>query len=156
MKPNNVTRMLDVKNIQYQVVELPQEKLSAIETAEVLCVPQGSVYKTIVLLRVTKGKPILAIIPGPNEVDLKSVARGIGEKKVVIATQREAEQLTGLRSGGISPLALINRGFQMLVDASIDSSDEIYISGGELGMNIRLSSKVLTVLTDAKKCHICK
>ena len=52
-----------------------------------------------------KGKAILAVVPGPLEVDLKLLAKAVGEKKLAIPTQKEAERLTGLQAGGISPLA---------------------------------------------------
>jgi Cys-tRNA(Pro)/Cys-tRNA(Cys) deacylase len=91
-----------------------------------------------VVTREGKGKPILAVIPGDKEVDLKRLAQAVGEKKVTLPTEREAENLTGLKAGGISPLALINRGFQVLLDSSAQSHPEIYVSGGQRGLNIRL------------------
>jgi Cys-tRNA(Pro)/Cys-tRNA(Cys) deacylase len=53
---------------------------------------------------------VLAVIPGPRAVDLKALASFLGEKKMRLPTEREAEQMTGLQAGGISPLALINKG----------------------------------------------
>lgn len=144
---NNVTRMLDSHKIPYTAFEVPAEKLGALETARILGVPGEQVFKTIVVLREGKGKPILAVVPGTAEVDLKAVARAIGEKKVRLPTEREAERLTGLQAGGISPLALINRGFQMILDTSAQSFDEIHVSGGQRGMNIRLPVAALIQLT---------
>ena len=115
MKPNNVTRLLDSHKITYTAFELPAEKLGALEAAGHLGVDPAQVYKTIVTTREGKGKPILAVVPGPLEVDLKKLARAVGEKKVSLPTEREAEGLTGLQAGGISPLALINRGFQVII-----------------------------------------
>jgi Cys-tRNA(Pro)/Cys-tRNA(Cys) deacylase len=95
-------------------------------------------YKTIVVVREGKGKSILAVVPGDKEVDLKALATALGEKKVSLPTEREAERLTGLQAGGISPLALIQRGFQVVIDASAQSLDAFYISGGQRGLNIRI------------------
>ena len=149
MITNNVTRLLQSRKIPFTPFELPPEKLGALETARLLSVPAGQVFKTIVLLRERPGKPILAIIPGNHEVDLKLVATAVGEKKVKLATQREAETLTGLEVGGISPLALLQRGFQMVLDRSVDDYSEIHISGGQRGLNIRLSVQSLLQLTNA-------
>ena len=55
-----------------------------------------------------------------------------------LPTEREAERLTGLQAGGISPLALLNRGFQVVLDESAQEHAEIYISGGQRGLDIRL------------------
>lgn len=155
MPVNNVTRMLDAKKIRYQAFELPAEKLGALETARMLAVNPAQVFKTIVILREKPGKPILAVIPGTAEANLKAIAAAAGEKKVRLPTQREAEAVTGLQAGGISPLALLQKGFQVILDLSAEDWDEIHISGGQRGLNIRLAVKDLIDLTRAKKAVIC-
>jgi Cys-tRNA(Pro)/Cys-tRNA(Cys) deacylase len=152
---NNVLRLLDSRNIPYQAYDLPAEKLGALETARLLGVAPEIVYKTIVVTREGKGKPILAVVPGTDEVDLKALARSVGEKKVNLPTEREAEQLTGLQAGGISPLALIHRGFQVVIDATAELYDQIHISGGQRGLNISLSPQALILLTGANVAEIC-
>jgi Cys-tRNA(Pro)/Cys-tRNA(Cys) deacylase len=146
---NNVTRLLDSKKTPYEAYELPIEKLGARQTADLLGVDPVLVYKTIVVTR-PKGKPILAVIPGPNRVDLKMLATALGEKKVSLPTEREAEGLTGLLAGGISPLALINRGFQVVIDAAAQRLAEVHVSGGQRGLNIRLPVTALVELTRAR------
>jgi len=155
MITNNVTRLLDSKKIVYTAFELPAEKLGAEETARILDVPLEIVFKTIVVLREKPGKSILAIVPGTGEVNLKAVAAALGEKKVHLPTQAEAEKLTGLQAGGISPLALINRGFTVLLDSSALAHEQIHVSGGQRGLNIRLPVKVLIQLTNARTADIC-
>jgi len=149
MKPNNVTRLLDSHKIPYTAFDLPVEKLGALEAAQILGVSPDLVYKTIVVVREGKGKPVLALVPGPKEVDLKALAKTIAEKKLNLPTQREAETLTGLQAGGISPLALLNRGFQIIIDESAQTFPEIYVSGGQRGLNIRLPVDSLAALTKA-------
>lgn len=147
---NNVTRLLDSKKIAYTAFELPAEKLGALETARRLNAPPEQVFKTIVAAREKPGKPVLAVIPGNRELDLKSLAAFLGEKKMRLPTQREAEQMTGLQAGGISPLALINKGFQVVIDLSAQGFDQIHVSGGQRGLNIRLPVKALAELTRAR------
>lgn len=146
---NNVTRFLDSRKVPYVFFELPAEKLGALEAAQFLNVPEQQVFKTIVTKR-EKGKPVLVVIPGPRIVDLKLLAAFLGEKKMHLPTEREAEQLTGLQAGGISPLALINKGFQVVIDSAAQGFDEIYISGGQRGLNIRLGLADLAELVNAK------
>lgn len=150
MITNNVTRFLDSKKVKYQVFELPPEKLGAVESARLLNVPTAQVFKTIVVLRTKPGKPILAVVPGDHEVDLKALAAQAGEKKLQVSTQTEAEKLTGLLAGGISPLALINKGFQIWLDSLAHNYDEIHISGGQRGLNIRIPVEDLVSLTGAR------
>jgi Cys-tRNA(Pro)/Cys-tRNA(Cys) deacylase len=147
---NNVTRLLDARGIGYRAYELPPEKLGALETARLLQVPAETVFKTIVVTRGRSSKPILAVIPAPAVVDLKALAGALGEKKIHLPTEREAEQLTGLLAGGISPLALINRGFQVVIDSSAQALSELHISGGQRGLNIKLGVRDLARLTGAR------
>ena len=146
---NNVTRFLDARKVKYAAHELPAEKLGAMEAAQFLNLPMEQVFKTIVTKR-EKGKPVLAVIPGPRVVDLKLLASFLGEKKMHLPTEREAEQLTGLQAGGISPLALINKGFQVVIDSAANEFEEIYISGGQRGLNIQLGVADLAKLVNAK------
>ena len=154
MPTNNVTRLLDARRIAYTAFDLPAEKLGALETARLLNVPPEEVFKTIVVKREGKGKPILAVVPGPLEVDLKALAKALGEKKLHLPTEREAEQLTGLQAGGISPLALINKGFQVVLDSNARAFKEIHVSGGQRGLNIRLPVEALVKLTNARLAEI--
>jgi len=156
MKSNNVTRLLDSLKTPYTLYELPEEKLGALETARLLGVPEEQVFKTIVVTREKKGKNILALVPGSFEVDLKLLAIAVGEKKVTLPTLREAEKLTGLLAGGISPLALLNRGYQVVIDSTVELFNEINISAGQRGLNICLPVGELIKLTDASIADIAR
>jgi Cys-tRNA(Pro)/Cys-tRNA(Cys) deacylase len=146
---NNVTRFLEAHHVRFTAHELPTQKLGALEAAQHLGVPPEQVFKTIVITR-ERGKPVLAVIPGPRVVDLKSLAALLGEKKVHVPSEREAEGLTGLQAGGISPLALINKGFQVVIDSACDKLAELYISGGQRGINLKLSVEDLKRLVNAR------
>ena len=74
------------------------------------------------------------------------MAKALGEKKLYLPTEHEAEQITGLQAGGISPLALLNKGFQVVLDSSAENYPEIHISGGRRGLNIRLPVDALVKL----------
>lgn len=154
MVTNNVTRFLDSRKISYTAFELPAEKLGALESARVLGVAPSQVYKTIVVVREKPAKPILAVVPGDHEVNLKALAAAVNEKKLKVPSMREAEQLTGLQAGGISPLALINKGFQVIVSSEALQHEQIHISGGQRGLNIRLPVQALLDLTRARTAAI--
>jgi Cys-tRNA(Pro)/Cys-tRNA(Cys) deacylase len=89
-------------------------------------------------------------------VDLKSLAVALGEKKIYLPTEREAEQLTGLQAGGISPLALLNKGFQVVIDSAAQNYAEIHVSGGQRGLNIKLPLSALIGLTNAKLAAVSR
>jgi Cys-tRNA(Pro)/Cys-tRNA(Cys) deacylase len=74
---------------------------------------------------------------------------------LILPTEREAEKITGLQAGGISPLALINRGFEIIIDDSVNRHSEIHISGGQRGVNIRLPVINLIEILRAKVLRVC-
>lgn len=152
----NVTRLLDARKIPYTAYETPAEKLGALETARFLNVEVDTVFKTIVVTREKPRKPLLVVVPGPREVDLKLLAAALDEKKVSLPSEREAEALTGLQAGGISPLALINKGFQVVIDSSAQALGEIHVSGGRRGLNIKLPVEALAKLTNARFADVSR
>jgi Cys-tRNA(Pro)/Cys-tRNA(Cys) deacylase len=154
MISNYVTRLLNSKKITYQTFVLPVEKLGAIRTAALLGVPVQQVFKSIVITRNKPGKNVLCIIPGDCTADLKKISKFLNEKKLTIPTLNEAERITGLLAGGISPLALINKGFQILLDSKANTFSEIHISGGQRGLNIKIGVLDLINLTHAKLVDI--
>jgi Cys-tRNA(Pro)/Cys-tRNA(Cys) deacylase len=148
---NNVTRLLDAHHIAYELFEFPPDRHSAEETAELLGVPPHLVYKTLVILREGKGKkPLLVMTPAGRELNLKALAASLGEKKLRMATQREAEDLTGLQVGGISPLALLNRGFEICLERAAIALPYLHLSAGQRGANLRLAPADLQILTQAR------
>jgi len=152
---NNITRLLDARKVRFRAHQLPAEKLGGLEAAQYLGVPAAQVFKTIVTKR-EKGKPVLAVVSAPTVVDLKLLASFLGEKKMFLPTEREAESLTALQAGGISPLALINKGFQVVIDSAAEAFDEIYVSGGQRGLDIQLRVSDLVGLTKARVGAISK
>jgi len=150
MITNNVIRLLESRKVQFKAVEQPAEKMGALETAEFLGVSPCLVYKTIVIRREKPGKPLLAVVPGDQRVNLKSLAAFIGEKKVTIPTEKEAEQMTGLQVGGISALALLSRSFETLLDSTAMDIKEFYVSGGMRGLLIWMLVEDFVSITGAK------
>lgn len=147
---NNVTRMLAAKGVAFETHELPEEKLGGVEAAAILGVDPHQVFKTIVALRPDGGKPVLALIPAPSQVDLKALGRFLGGKKLQLATQAQAEKLTGLQAGGISPLVLIGKGFEVVVDEAALGFEKIYLSGGQRGLNLSMAPEAVIELARAR------
>ena len=149
---NNVTRLLDGHNIRYTIHTYDYEAgvRSATEVAAAIGLPAERVFKTLVALpdQPTR-KPLLVVIPGPNTLDLKALAKAVGMKKIKMASHAQAETLTGLQTGGISPLALPNRGFQIFLASQAQAYDSIAVSAGQRGVNLEIQVDDLLKLTKA-------
>lgn len=142
--------MLVAKGIAFEAHELPEEKLGGVEAAAVLNVDPQHVFKTIVAIRPDGGKPVLALIPAPAQLDLKAIGRLLGSKKLQVASQLQAEKMTSLQVGGISPLALVGKGFEVVIDEKALALEKIYLSGGQRGLNFSMTPQAVIGLTHAK------
>lgn len=151
IEKTNAMRALEQRKVPYTPVVYGDgtEFKPAVEVAELLGQPVEAVYKTIVVLR-DKGKPLLVMVAADREIDLRLLAKSINEKKLRPATLKEAEALTGLQVGGISALALLNKGFEVLIDAPALQQREVYVSAGRRGMQIGLAVTDLLRVTGAK------
>jgi Cys-tRNA(Pro)/Cys-tRNA(Cys) deacylase len=148
MHKTNSMRILDARRIAYTAFTYDDSIHSGAGVAVALGVPVGQLFKTLVVLR-DRGRPILAIIPSDRELDLKKMAAAAREKRVRMATQREAEAKTGLLVGGISALALLDKGFDVFLDTAAQQFAELYVSAGQRGVNLRLRVDDLTAVTKA-------
>lgn len=151
IEKTNAMRALEQRKIPYQAARYgdPDEFHTAVEVAAMLGQPLDQVYKTIVVLR-EKGKPLLVMVQADREIDLRRLAKSTGDKKLQPATLKEAERLTGLQVGGISALALLNKGFEVVIDASALRHEQVYVSAGRRGVQIRLAVADLMRVTGAK------
>jgi Cys-tRNA(Pro)/Cys-tRNA(Cys) deacylase len=148
----NAMRVLDSRQVAYEVHEYSPEIHSAVEAAQAMGAPVERVYKTLVVMRDLRprARPLLVMVPGDRELDLRALAKSTGDKKLRMATQKEAESLTGLLVGGIGALALLNRGFEIWMDGAAKAHERIYVNAGQRGVNLELRVDDLVRVTNAK------
>lgn len=153
MEKTLAMRLLEGKKVAYTVVVYPEHLRDATEITQMLSVPAGQLFKTLVVLPPEgrpNTKPLLVMIPADKQLGLKKLAKTVGVKKVKMATHEQAERLTGLQVGGISALALVQRPFTIYLDQSARQYEQIYISAGQRGLNIKLAVSDLIKLTQAR------
>lgn len=144
-------RILEGQGISYDVVEFPEAIHDALGVAVHARLPPENVYKTLVVQAVDPGfKPILIMVAADRTLSLKRIAQAVGVKKVRMARHAEAERLTGLEVGGISALALLNKGFAIYLDEWATLLDDIVVSAGRRGLNLRLAVQDLIRVTGAE------
>lgn len=149
-------RLLDSRNIPYTVQEYDAsgEFHTALQAATLIGATPDQVYKTLIVQRdpPKSGKPIAVMIASNRELDLKLLARSLGDAKhkLRMATQRDAEALTGLKVGGISALALLNQGFEICIDDKALALDQIHISAGQRGIDLKIAVKDLIAVSAAR------
>ena len=149
-------RVLEGKKITYETITYDASERDAEKIAVQLGVPPARVFKTLVVAPPdgSRSKPMLAVVPANRQLDLKKVAKIINVKKVKMATHQQAEQMTGLQVGGISPLALLNKGFVIYLDELALTQPHIFVSAGERGTQIKLAPADLRKVTGARTADL--
>lgn len=147
-------RLLDGKKVAYVALRYdPDVHVSALEVAHATGMPLAQVFKTLVS-QPDAGKPILAVVPANAELDLKALAQAVCAKKVRMVTQADAERLTGLQKGGISALALVNKGFRVVLHSSAPEFPQIAMSAGQRGVQVALAPQDFARVTGARLAPI--
>lgn len=145
----NTMRLLDAHEIEYEPVLFSSDIHSATEVATVTGRAPSTVYKTLVVRR-NQGRPLVVMVSADRQLDLKALALSIDERKLRMATHDEAESLTGLKVGGISALALLQKGFDVYIDRLARKLDRVTISAGRPGINLCLAVDDLVRITGAR------
>jgi len=149
-------RMLEQKRVRHEVFAFDDAIRSAVEVARETGVPAEQVLKTLVVEQEPpRGKPYLVMMPASLEIDLKVLAASLGVKKLAMASHRDAERHTGLQVGGISALALIGKGFTVLIEETATLFDDVLVSAGQRGYDVRLATEDLITLTGARPIRAC-
>lgn len=154
MKKTHAIRLLESKGIDHRVTEYDSsgEFHTGEEAAALVGAPAEAVYKTLVVLNDgdPKARPMMAVIPVAAQLDLKGLASAVRAKKLRMATQREAENLTGMQVGGISALALQRPDFEILLDEQAILLERFHVSAGARGMDVELAVEDFVALTGAR------
>lgn len=145
----NAMRALDRRGIPYEAYWYDESLTTAEGVAAALGVAADQVFKTLVVFR-DGNTPLLIMVPGNREVDLRRFAAAVGAKSVRMAPKSEAERLTGLQTGGIGALALLDKPFAVYLDACAQRHDAILVNGGRRGLNLRLAVSDLIMMTNAR------
>ena len=150
IEKTHAARLLDKAGLQYNLIpyEVDENDLAAQHVADSLGQDISKVFKTLVLHGDKTGH-IVAVIPGNMEVDLKSLAKVSGNKKVEMIAMKDLLQVTGYIRGGCSPVGMKKR-FPTYFHTTALDQDVIYVSAGVRGLQIEISPQDLINFVQAK------
>ena len=146
----NSMRLLEARRIPYEVFNYDRRIRDARQVAESVGLPESSVFKTLVVQVPSSRKPILVMLPSNTTLNLKVLAKSLGEKKAALASQAEAERMTGLQVGGISAVALMQKNWDVYLDQRGNELEHIVISAGQRGIQLRVAAAALIKLLGCK------
>lgn len=133
----NAMRILDRNKIPYEFSTYECEEFTdGIETADKLGLPHEKVYKTLVTTG-KSGEHYVFVIPIEKELNLKKAAKAVGEKSVEMLHVKEITPLTGYVRGGCTAIGM-KKQFPTVIEESAKELEYIYVSGGKIGMQLKL------------------
>ena len=130
--------------------EVDESDLSAIHVAEQLGEDVNQVFKTLVL-KGDKTGFFVCVIPGQEEVDLKLAAKVSGNKNCDMIPMKELLPTTGYIRGACSPVGM-KKLFPTFIHETCLNYQQIYVSAGQRGLQIRLSPSDLIREVRATVC----
>lgn len=155
MKKTNAMRILESENINFEIIEYStKDGIGGVDVAEKLGEDKDRVFKTLVT-ESKEGENFVFVVPVSSELDLKKAAKASGSKKVEMIPQKKLLPLTGYVHGGCSPVGM-KKEFKTFIDSSAENLDFFYVSGGKVGMQIKLNPKELVNLIDGEFADIKK
>lgn len=150
----NAIRMVEQKKIPYteHEYEWDENHLSASSVAEQLPESQSRIFKTLVAVGNVTG-PLVAVIPGEAELNLKKLAKVSGNKKVEMLHLKDLEATTGYIRGGCSPIGM-KKLFPTYLDKIAENYDQIIVSAGRRGLQMELAPQDICALTSGQFADI--
>ncbi|MBG8403188.1 Cys-tRNA(Pro) deacylase [Enterococcus faecium] len=150
----NAIRMVEQKKIPYteHEYEWDESHLSASSVAEQLPESQSRIFKTLVAVGNVTG-PLVAVIPGEAELNLKKLAKVSGNKKVEMLHLKDLEATTGYIRGGCSPIGM-KKLFPTYLDQIAESYEQIIVSAGRRGLQMELAPQDICALASGQFADI--
>lgn len=149
----NAMRMLDRAKIAYEPLRYEcREFKDGMQMAEKTGADPEISYKTLVM----QGKSrqyYVYVIPITKEVDLKKAARAVGEKSVEMIHVKDITKVTGYVRGGCSPLGM-KKQFPTVIHETAQTQEQIIVSGGRIGLSLKMSPADLVKVTNASFADI--
>lgn len=144
----NALRKLDQQKIPYEIYTYEvTDELDGITVANKIEKPYAQVFKTLVLHG--KLNHYVVVIPVAATLDLKSMSKVVGEKKLELLPVKDLEKLTGYIRGGCSPVGM-KKLFPTVIDKRAEQFEEVIVSAGQRGIQMQVSLQSLIQLINAK------
>ena len=154
LSKTNALRILDSLGVPYEATEFETDgAVSGVEAASRIGADESRVYKTLVTVG-KSGAHYVFVIPVAEELDLKKAAAAAGEKNVSMLLSRLLLPLTGYVHGGCSPVGM-KKQFPTFIDESAVLLESFFVSGGRIGLQIKISPDDLAGAVEAKFTALC-
>lgn len=134
----NAMRILDKQKIAYEYETYECDEFTdGIHVADMLGYERHLVYKTLVTVGKSGGYYVF-VIPIEEEIDFKKAAKEVGEKSLAMLPLKELTKVTGYVRGGCTAIGM-KKQYPARIQKEARNLPYLYVSGGKIGMQIKLS-----------------
>lgn len=150
----NAARMLDKFNMDYTMLQYEANDglNDGLSVAAKIGHSSGIVHKTLVTAGLS-GQPYVFVIPVNAELDLKMAAKAAKEKVIDMIPSKDIFVLTGYVKGGCSPIGM-KKEYPTFISQESKDLDEIIVSAGKIGTQLKLKPSDLAIMTNAQWANI--
>jgi prolyl-tRNA editing enzyme YbaK/EbsC (Cys-tRNA(Pro) deacylase) len=119
------------KGVTLEVTVFDESTHTAAEAAAAVGADLGQIVKSLVFVAPSDEglEPVIALVSGPNRVDLARLAAVTGAGDIRRATAREANDLTGFVIGGIPPIGHV-RPVRVVMDPDLGRYQVVWAAAG--------------------------
>lgn len=151
----NAMRILDRLKISYEYTTYECDEFTdGVQVADKLGYPHELVYKTLVTIGKSGGYYVF-VIPIEAEIDFKKAARTVKEKSLEMLHLKDLTKVTGYIRGGCTAIGM-KKQFPTVIQESAKEQEQIHISGGRLGMQLKLSPFDLQKVANAEFADVIR
>lgn len=147
-------KALDALGVLYTSHEYDYRKKGAEAAAEALDVPLSATLKTLVVALPDK-EFVFLMAPGDCSVSMRNLARTLQVKQADLASERDAQRLTGYQVGGIGPFGSRTT-LPVYIDLKALDHDKVYFNGGRRGLILGIETETLLEAAQAELVDVCQ
>lgn len=142
MVKTNAMRKLDSAKIKYETLTytIDKDAFSAEAVSDLIGIEYSKCYKTLGLLN--NQDVYICVISAKDEIDLKKAASQIGVKNLEMIHVKDLLKYVGYQRGAVSPIG-VKKNKGIYFDAEVLNHEEIEISGGMMGIGLKINTKIL-------------
>lgn len=134
----NAMRILERQKIPYEYEEYECDDFTdGIQVADKLGYDHALVYKTLVTVGKSGGYYVF-VIPIEDEIDFKKAAKVVGEKSLEMLHLKDLTKVTGYVRGGCTAVGM-KKQYPTVIHEAAEKLEYMHVSGGKLGMQIKLA-----------------
>ncbi len=152
----NAVRILDGEGVPYELMEYDVKDglVDGVSVAEKTGQAVDTVFKTLVTIAGPR-ELFVFLVPVALELDLKKAARAAGVKKLDMLPLKDLTKETGYVRGGCSAVGM-KKNYPTFIDKSAESLDNLIVSAGKPGLQMKLVPGKLAYVVGATFYDIVK